>query len=250
MRRFLCHLALVTGLLSASYAESPVTIEISALSAGPHTVLPPAARLYARIHYVSGRPLTFRAAGSLRGKHVSTRLSGSPEYPAGEHDAVTWISGDSGVSVDELSVVAGTGRQTDKVATASVRTQISWSKGAASPVIPPWVKEMEVARIRAISAHDRQQMLNPLMWMGGAVAIVMTATVPCYPVFQVYILVRLRGKRRMAAAAPLIVMLPVYAFCAYALSDGSTLWPLSAMFTSPFAFAYVLIVWLGARKAP
>ena len=43
-------------------------------------------------------------------------------------------------------------------------------------------------------------------------------------------------------------MVPVYGYSLYAFSQGSNLWPLYLLFTSPVAFAMTLAVVLTARR--
>lgn len=58
-----------------------------------------------------------------------------------------------------------------------------------------------------------------------------------------------RGTWRLIAALPLLVMIPTYAFCLFALWRGSNLWPISAIFLSPPAAIVVgIALFAGSRK--
>lgn len=88
------------------------------------------------------------------------------------------------------------------------------------------------------------------LWSVCATVLVPLAflAVPVYPIMQVVALVKLRGPARLLSALPLAFMLPVYAFCLYALSRDSNLWPLYAIFGSPLAFLFTLAVFIRARR--
>ena len=66
-------------------------------------------------------------------------------------------------------------------------------------------------------------------------------TVPAYLVVQAVVLRRSSGRARLAAGAPLIVMVPVFALSIAGLILNKNLWPLFLLFTSPLALLYVCI---------
>ena len=72
-------------------------------------------------------------------------------------------------------------------------------------------------------------------------------TVPAYIVLQLILLLRYSGGWRIAAALPLIGMVPLLIYTLFALVMGSNLWPLMAIFLTPFAFFYLLAV-LALRR--
>ena len=67
-------------------------------------------------------------------------------------------------------------------------------------------------------------------------------TIAAYVVVQVIALMRSSSRSRMAAALPLFVMVPVFIHAAVGLVQGSNLWPLLMLFTSPIALLYVVVV--------
>jgi hypothetical protein len=73
-------------------------------------------------------------------------------------------------------------------------------------------------------------------------------SLPAYPLFQIYALWKMRGRARLFSALPLVFMLPIYAYSFVALSKGSNLWPLFAIFASPVALIIVIAVMVVARK--
>ena len=64
-------------------------------------------------------------------------------------------------------------------------------------------------------------------------------TLPGYFVLQVLLALRYSGRWRIAALAPLLVMIPAVVHAASALQAGSNLWPIVVIFTAPFAFLYL-----------
>ena len=76
-------------------------------------------------------------------------------------------------------------------------------------------------------------------------AILWPLTVPAYIVVPL----RLSGFGRIAAALPLVVMVPILIVSVGALLQESNLWFLFLYFTSPVALLYVVIVALFVRPA-
>jgi hypothetical protein len=66
--------------------------------------------------------------------------------------------------------------------------------------------------------------------------------VPGYFVLQVWALMRLERKWRIAAAAPLILAVPAALWCLYALSQESNLWPLVFILFAPIGTVYLAIL--------
>jgi len=63
-----------------------------------------------------------------------------------------------------------------------------------------------------------------------------------YFVAQVYVLVRWRGGWRIAAAVPLLLMIPVFGVTTSGFAHQSNLWPISLLFAAPVALLYLLIL--------
>ena len=66
-------------------------------------------------------------------------------------------------------------------------------------------------------------------------------TVPAYLVMQVVVLWRSSGRERLAAGAPLIVMVPAFILSIAGLILNKNLWPLALLLASPLALLYVCI---------
>lgn len=81
--------------------------------------------------------------------------------------------------------------------------------------------------------------LSSLLFFGPALA---------YPFLQVLALVRTTGGVRVAAALPLLLMVPVLVWTAVAYSREANLWPLTLIFASPVAVLYLIVVLAVGRR--
>jgi len=63
---------------------------------------------------------------------------------------------------------------------------------------------------------------------------------PAYLLLQGWTIWRMEGRWRLAAAAPLIIALPLAGHAIFALSAGSNLWPLLLIFFAPAGARYLL----------
>jgi hypothetical protein len=72
--------------------------------------------------------------------------------------------------------------------------------------------------------------------------------VVAYGFVQVLVLWRPSGPSRVAAALPLVVMIPIFVLTLINLLRGSNLWPLLLLLISPFALLYVVVAFFVLRK--
>ena len=63
-----------------------------------------------------------------------------------------------------------------------------------------------------------------------------------YLLLQPLVAFRWSGRWRLAGLAPLVLTLPLAAYTLTALAAGSNLWPLAALFLTPVAFVYLLLL--------
>lgn len=71
--------------------------------------------------------------------------------------------------------------------------------------------------------------------------------VSAYVVLQVLVMMWSSGKTRVAAALPILVMVPVFAMTIVGFVQENNLWPLLLLFASPVALVYVVVVALVVR---
>jgi hypothetical protein len=65
---------------------------------------------------------------------------------------------------------------------------------------------------------------------------------PAYFFLQILMAARHRGRWRLAALVPLVVMVPLAIHAGIAYAAGSPAWPLLLILASPFAFVYLVLV--------
>jgi hypothetical protein len=70
---------------------------------------------------------------------------------------------------------------------------------------------------------------------------------PAYFFLQLLMVARYRGRWRLLALVPLILMLPLAVHAGLAYAAGSSAWPAFLLLASPIAFGYLLVV--GVAKA-
>jgi hypothetical protein len=81
--------------------------------------------------------------------------------------------------------------------------------------------------------------------MESLLGLIAFAAVPAYPVLQIIALRTLTGGWWYAAAVPLLAMVPIVVFTAFAFNQQSNLWPLLLILASPVALLYLLAaLWL------
>jgi hypothetical protein len=70
---------------------------------------------------------------------------------------------------------------------------------------------------------------------------------PAYFFLQILMAVRYRGRWRLAALVPLLVMVPLAVQAGLAYSAGAPGWPLPLVLSAPLALAWLLLV--GVAKS-
>jgi hypothetical protein len=61
--------------------------------------------------------------------------------------------------------------------------------------------------------------------------------------------VRYRGRWRLAALAPLVVMMPLALHACLGYASGAPAWPVLLVLVAPFAFAWLLLVGIVKGRA-
>lgn len=90
--------------------------------------------------------------------------------------------------------------------------------------------------------------------MGWLLAELMALAGPAYFFLQLMTAVRYRGRWRLAALVPLLVMVPLAIEAGLAYAAGVPGWPSLLVRASPAAFLYLLLLavlkgWVGSREA-
>jgi hypothetical protein len=237
-------------LLPVIVPAAPPVVKVTATSPESPAKLRPQAPLYVRINYQSDEPLRFQLAGYIKGlRRERVMMNPSPAYPAGTGEAVAWLAADAGAQIDEIHVLVHD-RNWKLISEVPLAMQAAWTTGA--PDVPPaaWAKTLSDAQQQIVSQNLHTANDNPARWSGLLSVLIFTA-VPAYPILQLIAFWRLNGGRRILAAVPLLVMLPTYAFCLWALTRDSNLWPIWAIFLSPVAAVYlaVLLMVFRTKKA-
>jgi hypothetical protein len=223
-------------------ASVPVVHATATSPESPATLAPQQA-LYVRVDYHSDQPLRLQAAGYFHGiKHERFMMNASPAYPAGKGEALAWLAADPGVRIDEVRVLVYD-RNWKLLTSVPYAIQAVWHAGIIAREPAVWAKTLSDEQQHTVGQALKQSGQTGTGFgdtFGGWLMPLFFLSVPGYPILQIYAFFRLRGPRRSLSALPLSFMLPTYAFCLYALSRDSNLWPLYAIFLSPIA---ILIVW-------
>ena len=199
-----------------------------------------------RIEYETDRPIRIRGDAMLDGRRVTSINSGSPQYDAGEGEALFWFAYTDAARVDAIVVRAVDEDSGEVLAETERPVRLEWTGRAAARRKPAaWVERLQAqhaARMRRqiqVSAGEESPAAT-LFFMA------MTWSVPVYIVLQLVALWRMRGGWRVAAAVPAVPMGLVLVYTLLAMLAGSNLFPLMLLFASPPAAVY-LIGLLGAH---
>jgi hypothetical protein len=242
MRRLLTSFVLFFATGVVAQAAMPV-VKVTASSPESPATLAPQQALYVRVEYQSDQPLRFQATGYLHGiKHERLMMNASPVYPSGHGEALAWLAADPGVQLDGVRVLVYDPNW-KLLTSVPYAVGAAWHAGVKAGNPAAWAKTLSDAQQQMVAQSLKQSSQGGTGFWGtfvGLLTPLVFLSVPAYPILQFYAFFRLRGPRRLLSALPLSFMLPTYAFCLYALSLGSNLWPLYAIFLSPLA---ILIVW-------
>jgi hypothetical protein len=245
------HLAVWLALVcncAAGQTGDRFTVEIVETDPESEATLDAREPLYLRIAYDSDVALRFQAAGFVDGMEArdTEAMNIAPSYPPGRGEAVAWVSYEAQTRIDEVRV-AVFDASWKKLDTVTYPVDTHWT-GVAPKA---WRQPAEWAR--RMSA-EQQSMRDPgnarsQVTDSGFNLVIMLAgwSIPGYFILQIYLLLRSRGRWRTAAGLPLLVTVPLTAYTLYALLAASNLWPLMMLFLMPFAFVYLVAVWLAKR---
>ena len=213
---------------------------------------PPAGRnlsrnwpLYVHLRYQSEVPLRVQVKGYFQGTEVKDGVSWnpSPAYRAGSGEAIAWIAFSKAAHLDELRMEVSDGGWNDLLV-LKVPTNVAWSPMATErPPTAEWVDRLSDAQQQATEDGLKQLGGGAL---GELIGFLVMLSAPAYFVLQIVFGLRWSGRWRIAALAPLLVMVPAMVHASLALSAGSNIWPILVILLAPFCCLY-LIVAAGLR---
>jgi hypothetical protein len=88
-------------------------------------------------------------------------------------------------------------------------------------------------------------------WMTGdrLIGELVALAGPAYVFLQILMAMRYRGRWRLAALAPLLVMMPLAVHAGLAYAAGAPGWPVLLVLAAPVAFASLLLVGIARSSA-
>jgi hypothetical protein len=228
-------LALMATLGSAQAAP---TLSVVGSDPGLSSTLGRNGALYLRLRYTSDFPIRVQAHGFARGVEVlnGVRFNPSPAYPAGSGEALAWIAYAEPVRLDEIRIEVADDRWRPLL-TAKLPVRAAWTAAAEpSRSLPPWAERLSAAQQQAVSDTSWSA---PDGFLGSLSGLLVMLGVPAYLVLQVVLAIWYRGAWRLAALAPLLVMLPLVLFVGCAVSAGSNIAPVLIFLAAPPCCLYL-----------
>jgi hypothetical protein len=175
-------------------------------------------------------------------------MNPAPLWPAGSGEALAWLFFTTAAAPAEIEVQAFD-EAWEELGALAAPVDVRWTEELAHEkrAPAPWVG----ALMAKGSALEREPQGAGLLGtaLGTLLMLLLGLSIPGYVALQVLFALRWRGGWRLAAFLPLALMIPVLAWCAFALVSGSNLWPLPALFLTPLAFLYLLFLGLARRGA-
>jgi hypothetical protein len=194
--------------------------------------------VYLRLAYGSASAIRVQARGFLQGADLTdgVRYNPSPAYPAGDGEAMVWLSYSDPTRIDQIRVeIYDADWKTLKV--LALPADITWSIAAApARSRPEWVERLNAGQQNPAGDVGSGTAAGFADWLTG---LLLGVGIPGYFVLQIVLAIRYSGGWRVAALAPLAIMLPAMAHAAFALSMQSNLWPLLVVLSAPFLFLYL-----------
>jgi hypothetical protein len=207
--------------------------------------------------YTVDRPVRIRVEGFSGGAVQPATNSGTVIYGPGSGDAYFYISYMNKTHIDRVDVTV-TDQAGTTVATTSLPVDMTWT-GVATGALreqAAWVKtlrdDMSQHAKADASWREAHRSAGENAWgaFAGVLAFLAAWSVPGYLILQVVFLRRWQDGWRRAALVPLVPMGAALVFVLYAcLVKDSNIAPIIIVFMAPFAFLYLVVVWVLRRKA-
>jgi len=204
---------------------------------------------YLRIDYTSNRPIRVWAETLSEGKRVTQITSGSPLYDAGSGEVFFWVAYTTFQHIDTIEVTATDNRTGTTIAQTSLPVDVTWTgvRSTSGRVPTEWVQLARAKENAREKAAYAAYMNRPIKWWTSAVFLVVMCSIPVYFILQIVLLWRFRDLWRKLVTIPAVIMLSVLVYTVYAYLDGSNIFPLVLIFTSPLLLLYLLVI-LGVRR--
>jgi len=251
-----CFAVWLAFLCGAAIAQSDDRYSVEIVESDPQSVSTLDARepLYLRVAYDSSIALRFQAAGFVDGLEVreGESMNPAPSYPPGQGEGVAWVAYDAPTRIDEVRVTVFDANWM-KLDTLSYPIDTQWSGARPKAWRHPadWAKRLSAAQ-QNMRNHGDTPGSEESETGFGLLLMLAGWSIPGYFILQICLFLRSQGGWRTAVALPLLGTVPLVAYTLYALLAGSNLWPLMMLFLMPFAFVYLVCVWLikGIRGRP
>lgn len=210
--------------------------------------------VFLRVPYTTEVPIRIVGRPYRSGAPVQEgrpRTHASPRYGPGSGDALVWLAFDEAAAIDEIRIEAVAAEGWPSVlAAVTMAVDVRWTDvpASASGARAPWVAEMR-ARHEAALGERRGGPPGP-DWVWDAVVGLMFVSVPSYVVIQGIALWLVRGRWRLAARGPLVVMGLAYVLTVVGAGAGRSLTPLFVVVLSPLALSYLVVILFLHFRSP
>jgi hypothetical protein len=195
-----------------------------------------------RVGYTTTEPVVIGEEPSFAGRRKPAMNNGEAHRGPGDGEILLWFAYYEAQRVDSVRVTATT-PSGKLVAEAALPVDLVWSgRPTLWPAPAIWVERLRQEMEQHRKAEHAVLTNSPFMRVIDWVVVAMMWCVPGYFVLQGWMVWRLYGGWRKAAAAPLWPMGAVLLYTVYALIDGSNIFPLVLIFSAPLAFFYLLII--------
>ncbi|MBX3700532.1 MAG: hypothetical protein KF903_05975 [Dokdonella sp.] len=241
-------------LCGLSVAQAATEVELlESFPAGGDIVVAPNSNVYLRARYSVDSPQHIWLRPYFRGKPARAGSGTSPEY-AGSGELLGWFFlMQDGAEVDEIRATAGDGSLARTPLVASWPLHVVARSGApATAAEPPWVATLQAQREAADRAAAAAHVERPLtrgertlvggFMLGVPVLGLFGLLAPCWGLW------RWRGRWRLAAAVPAVVMGYVVARI---VVDGArdptshNLWPFEILMAGGCSSALMIVLFIA-----
>ncbi len=206
-------------------------------------------KLYLHIAYESEMQVRFQVVPLRNGMELEYGVmeSSTMLWPAGQQDALGWVSFSSATRIDEVRVVV-LGTDWSKIDQFGIKLGTVWT---STPVEEPrepadWVKKLiRKNRLRQEFAFDPNPQQEEVVYDGYFYFSLVL--IPFYLFLQVQFLRLWRGRWRELAAIPIISVTPMIFMAFLGLGIELRLWVIFIFRGIPFALVYLIALWLVRR---